>query len=106
MKITRKAIATLALVALPVVGALGMQPASAEDNAPAPKASCTWGGVTTSDGGTHTETGPGGWSKYKCVNGSWVLDSSCSGNCNPPPPKVNPKLPKTVAVAPRALARY
>lgn len=42
MKLTRKVIATVALVALPVVGALGAQPASAEDNGPAgvPGKSC------------------------------------------------------------------
>ncbi len=105
MKITRKAIATLALVALPVVGALGMQPASAEDNAPAPKAACTWDGVSTSDGGTHTTTSGSGWSKYRCDNGTWVLIGSCSGNCNPPPPKVNPKTPKVTAVQTNALVR-
>lgn len=97
----RKIIAAAAAVAIPVIGVAGAHAASAEPNTtPAPKASCTWNGATTSDGGTHTETGAGGWSKYKCDNGTWVLVGSCSGNCNPPPPKTNPTNPKGAATLP------
>ena len=83
-------IAAMALVAVPVVGIISAHTASAEPNDTTPKASCTWNGQTTSDGGYHTETSGTSWAKYKCVNGTWVKESSCDGNCNPPPPKVNP----------------
>jgi hypothetical protein len=65
----------------------------------AQKASCTGKNETTSDGGTDTETGAGGWSKYKCNNGWWELQASCSGNCNPPPPKTDSPDPKGGAPA-------
>ena len=83
-------IAALALVAIPVMGIISAQTATAEPNDTTPKASCTWNGQTTSDGGYHTETSGTSWAKYKCVNGTWVKESSCDGNCNPPPPRVNP----------------
>lgn len=84
-------IVAMAAIAIPLVGMAGAQTATAEpNNQPAPKASCTWAGQTTSDGGYHTETSGSSWAKYKCVDGTWVKESSCDGNCNPPPPKVNP----------------
>ncbi|MDT5014423.1 MAG: hypothetical protein QOD39_583 [Mycobacterium sp.] len=87
-------IAAMAAIAIPVMGIVSAQTAMAEPNQPTtPKASCTWGGQTTSDGGYHTETSGSSWAKYKCVDGTWVKDSSCDGNCNPPPPKTNPTNP-------------
>ena len=86
----RGIIAAIAAVAIPVIGIVGAQTATAEPNDTTPKASCTWNGQTTSDGGYHTETSGTSWAKYKCVNGTWVKESSCDGNCNPPPPRTNP----------------
>lgn len=87
----RGLVAAIAAIAIPVMGIASAQTALAEpNNQPAPKASCTWNGQTTSDGGYHTETSGTSWAKYKCVDGTWVKESSCDGNCNPPPPKVNP----------------
>ena len=92
---TRKIIALVALATTPFIGAAAMQSANAEpNNTPAPKASCTWNGATTSDGGYHTETSGTSWAKYKCVNGTWVKESSCDGNCNPPPPLTTPTTTK------------
>jgi hypothetical protein len=89
--LVRGIVAAVAAVAIPVIGIVGAQSASAEPNtSTTPKASCTWNGATTSDGGYHTETSGSSWAKYKCVDGTWVKESSCDGNCNPPPPKVNP----------------
>lgn len=88
-------VAAAAAIAIPVLGLVGAQSAAAEPVQPtAPKASCTWNGQTTSDGGYHTETSGSSWAKYKCVDGTWVKESSCDGNCNPPPPKTNPTTPK------------
>jgi hypothetical protein len=88
-------IVAIAAIAIPVMGIASAQTAMAEPNqTETPKASCTWGGQTTSDGGYHTETSGSSWAKYKCVNGTWVKESSCDGNCNPPPPKTNPTDPK------------
>jgi hypothetical protein len=90
----RRFIAAIAALAIPVLGIASAQTAMAEpNNNPAPKASCTWNGQTTSDGGYHTETSGSSWAKYRCDNGTWVKESSCDGNCNPPPPKVNPTTP-------------
>jgi hypothetical protein len=87
-------IAATAIIAIPFMGIVSAQTAMAEPNtSPAPKASCTWGGVTTSDGGYHTETSGTNWAKYKCVDGTWVKESSCDGNCNPPPPRTAPTNP-------------
>jgi hypothetical protein len=87
----RGIIAAMAAIAIPVMGIGSAQTAMAEPNTTTtPKASCTWGGATTSDGGYHTETSGSSWAKYKCVDGTWVKESSCDGNCNPPPPKTNP----------------
>jgi hypothetical protein len=88
---TARIVAAMAAVAIPVIGILGAASAAAEPVSPQqPKASCTWNGQTTSDGGYHTETSGSSWAKYKCVDGTWVKESSCDGNCNPPPPKTNP----------------
>jgi hypothetical protein len=87
-------IAAMAVVAIPVIGIIGAQTAMAQPIQDTPKASCSWNGVTTSDGGYHTVTSGTSWAKYKCVNGTWVKDSSCDGNCNPPPPRTNPVNPK------------
>lgn len=86
-------IIAVAAIAIPVMGIASAQSAMAQPNTDTPKASCTWGGQTTSDGGYHTETSGTSWAKYKCVNGTWVKESSCDGNCNPPPPKTNPPNP-------------
>lgn len=95
----RGIVAAAAAIAIPVIGIATAQSAMAEpNNSPAPKASCTWNGQTTSDGGYHTETSGTSWAKYKCVDGTWVKESSCDGNCNPPPPKVNPTDPSNPKV--------
>jgi hypothetical protein len=99
----RRIIAAMAAVTIPIIGIVGAQTAAAEPpkTQPAPpKASCTWNGQTTSDGGYHTETSGSSWTKYKCENGSWVKDSSCTGNCGPPPPKTDSSDPKGGAPAP------
>jgi len=87
-------IAATAMVAIPFMGIVSAQTAMAQPNDTTPKASCTWNGQTTSDGGYHTETSGTSWAKYKCVNGTWVKESSCDGNCNPPPPRTAPTNPK------------
>src|SRR5882757_1318014 len=82
----RRIIAAMAAVTIPIIGIVGAQSAAAEPpkTQPAPpKASCTWNGQTTSDGGYHTETSGSSWTKYKCENGSWGKDSSCTGNRGP-----------------------
>ena len=95
--------AVASAVAIPVISIVGAQTAAAQPTQPPaptpPKASCTWKGVPTSDGGTHTETSGKDWAKYKCENGSWVLVGSCTGNCNPPPPKTDSSDPKGGAPA-------
>ena len=87
---TARIVAATAAIAIPVIGILGAATAAAQPVDTQPKASCTWNGQTTSDGGYHTETSGTSWAKYKCVDGTWVKESSCDGNCNPPPPKTNP----------------
>ena len=89
----RGIIAAMAAVAIPFIGLVGAQSAMAQPNDTTPKASCTWNGQTTSDGGYHTETSGTSWAKYKCVDGTWVKESSCDGNCNPPPPRTAPTNP-------------
>jgi hypothetical protein len=89
-RFTVQIVAAIAAVGIPVIGILGAATAAAQPVDSQPKASCTWNGQTTSDGGYHTETSGTSWAKYKCVDGTWVKESSCDGNCNPPPPKTNP----------------
>jgi hypothetical protein len=78
----RRIIAAIAAVTIPVIGIVGAQTAAAEPpkTQPAPpRRSCTWNGQATSDGGYHTETSGSSWAKYKCDNGSWVKEASCTG---------------------------
>ena len=77
LKNIRRTAAT-GLTALLLAGAVGaVSQASAQPNTSTPKASCTWDGKTTSDGGTHNEyvstnkDGTKNYKQYKCNNGSW-----------------------------------
>lgn len=99
MKITRKAVATLALVAMPVVGALA-QPASAADNGPAgvPGKSCA---VEDSNGKvTQVPVGTRYGLLYCGRDGEWHVGWLVDEIVQPPTP---PKTPSVVA--PKATVR-